>query len=339
MFVGFIMKQYSLMVIVKVYSLYVLAMVAIVGCSDSRSLQELTAPKSHMGLNSKTIKINNLTFHYVEKGSGELILFLHGFPYFSESWYKQLHVFGENYHAVAPDNRGYGYTDKPTDVEEYHIDKLVSDAQQLITKLSPEKKVILVGHDWGAGLAWGIGQIYPELVSKLIIINGVPSNAFIQVLDDSPIQRERSKYVGSLDSWLAKLMFAVRGSDMIWSGVSRLHEAGHVDDRFKHAFLTAWEQPGAAQAAVNWYVANFPEFDNIQEKDYWPNREAKVKVPTLLIWSKDDPAFTDDAFNAIPEYVDDLTIRVIDTNSHAPFIDHADEVMGYMMEFLDSKPN
>jgi pimeloyl-ACP methyl ester carboxylesterase len=308
--------------------------VILTGCTGAKEKEELTTPKSHMGLTSKTISVNELTFHYVEKGSGDVILFLHGFPYFGESWYKLLHEFGGNYHAIAPDNRGYGYTEKPENVSDYHIEKLVSDAVQLITKLSPDKKVILVGHDWGAGLAWAAAQLHPELISKLIIINGVPSNAFMKVLQNSAEQRERSKYVGSLDGWLAKIMFAVRGSDLLWKGVSRLHEAGAVDDNFKHAFLTAWDQPDAAQSAVNWYVANFPEFDDIQDDDFWPSKDARVTVPSLLIWSKDDPAFTQDAFNAIPDYVDDLTIKVIDTSSHAPFLDHSEEVINYMKDFL-----
>lgn len=313
---------------------FIWMIVLLTGCSGAKDIAEGAKPKSYMGLSSKTMKVNGLNFHYVEKGTGELMLFLHGFPYFSESWFKQLHAFGKTYHAVAPDNRGYGYTDKPLGVNEYNIEKLVSDVEQMITVLSPDKKVILVGHDWGAGLAFAIGQIYPELVHKLIIINGVPSNAFMNVLENSAEQRERSKYVAKLDSWIAKLMFAVSGPDLIWRGIAKLHEEGHVDDRFKSAFLAAWEQPGAAQAAVNWYVANFPDFDNIQEEHYWPSKQAKVTVPTLLIRSKNDPAFTDDAFNAIPHFVEQLTVKVIDTSSHAPFIDHAEEVMDHMYTFL-----
>ena len=308
----------------------------LIGCSDPKQNEALSTAKSHMGLIAKSIMVNDLNFHYVEKGNGQLMLFLHGFPYFSEAWYKQLHAFGENYHAVAPDNRGYGYSDKPENVADYKLQKLTSDVVQLITKLSANKQVILVGHDWGAALAFAVAQTRPELIEKLIIINGVPANAFLKVLDESETQREQSQYIGKLDSWLAKLMFAVRGPEMIWKGVSRMHEAGHVDDNFKHAFLTAWEQPNATQSAVNWYVANFPEFDEIQEQDYWPSKEAKITVPSLLIWSEQDPAFTEDVFNAIPQYIDNLTVKVIATESHAPFLDHPEKVITYMKEFIQN---
>lgn len=319
----------------RVLLFWIMASIALLGCSDLNDPNDAIIAKSHMGFNSKTVTVNGLQFRYVEKGSGELMLFLHGFPYFSESWYKLLHGFGDQYHSVAPDNRGYGYTEKPTEIADYRLEVLVSDVISLISKLSPEKPVILVGHDWGAGLAWATAQTRPELIKKLIIINGVPPNAFLKVLDRSLLQRERSHYIGKLDGWLAKLMFAIKGPDMIWQGVSRLHESGDVDDNFKQAFLEAWEQPDAAQSAINWYTANFPEFDNIQDKDYWPSKDARVTVPSLLIWSKDDPAFTQDAFEIIPEYVDDLTIKVIDTSSHVPFLDHFEEVFSYMSDFIN----
>jgi pimeloyl-ACP methyl ester carboxylesterase len=210
----------------------------------------------------------------------------------------------------------------------------------LITELSPNKPVVLVGHDWGAGLAWSTAHLHPELVSKLVIINGAAPDVFLQVLKTSPAQREQSKYVDKLDSWLAKLLFAWRGADLFWDGISHLHENGHVDDSFKQAYLSAWEQPGAAQAAVNWYAANFPDFEVIQKNDYSPKLTAQVSVPSLLIWSKNDPAFTDDVFTVIPEYFDELRVEVIDTDSHTPFLDNSELVIKHMRTFLeqDSSP-
>ena len=290
---------------------------------------------SYLGYQSNFIELNGLTFHYVDSGEGELMLFLHGFPYFAESWDKLLKPFSVNYHVVAPDNRGYGYTGKPDKVSDYRIDKLVDDVYQLIGKLSPDKKVILVGHDWGGVLAWSIVQTHPELVSKLIIINAPPFNVFLKMLQQSHSQQEASSYVGKMGGWISRLLFAIKGPELIWRGLARLHDEGHVDDRFKSAFLAAWEQPGAAEAAINWYKANIPEFEEITDQDYWPSEDARTAVPSLLIWSKHDKAFTEDTFNAIPAFADDLSIRVIDTSSHAPFLDHTDEVLRYMREFLE----
>ena len=309
-------------------------LVMLFGCSQAGNGEQTAPPVSQMGLSTNSVTVNGLNFHYVEKGSGQVMLLLHGFPYFGSAWYKVMHAFADDYQVIAPDNRGYGYSDKPDKVSEYHIEKLVSDVKQLIQAFSPNKKVILVGHDWGAALAWGLAQVHPELVSKVIIINGAPTNVFLNVLANSKLQREQSKYLHKLNGWFAKLMFAIRGPNLLWRGVSRMHESGQVDDKFKSVFIDTWNQSKAAQSAVNWYVANFPLFDEIEEQDYWPSKQAQVFVPSLLIWSKDDPAFSQDVFNAIPSYVNDLSIEVIDTSSHTPFLDHSEQVIAFMRKYL-----
>lgn len=298
------------------------------------SVNELNSQKSALGYDSKFIELNDVTFHYVEAGSGDLIVFLHGFPYFGEVWDKLLRPFSQHYRVVAPDNRGYAYTDKPDEVTDYRIDKLVEDVKALVNQLSVNKKVILIGHDWGGVLAWAMGQQYPDMVSKVVVINAPPYNIFLKMLQESASQQEASKYIGKLSGWISKILFAIKGPELIWSSLDYLHTDGHVSDAFKQAFLTAWEQPGAGEGATNWYKANIPEFDQINDKTYWPSKDARVSVPSLLIWSKHDKAFTDDTFRAIPAVVDDLTIHIIDTKSHTPFLDHTAEVLETIDAFL-----
>ncbi len=317
------------------YLSVLLITILLMACSEvERNPQPKT--QSEMGYANKYLEVNGLTFRYIEKGQGELVLFVHGFPYFADAWYKMIEKVGLQYRAVAFDARGYAYSDKPENISDYHIEKLVSDLIGIANTLSPNKKVILVGHDWGAAIAWTTAQLYPERVSKLVLINGVATNVFLSVLQQSEAQRERSKYVDKLDSWLAKTMFSLRGAQLFWGGISHLHEKGHVDDQFKQSYLYAWEQDNAAQSAVKWYRANIPYFDKIKEQDFWPSKVADVSVSSLLIWSKNDPAFTSDVFDAIPGYFSDLSIKVIDTDSHSPFLDHADEVLVTLDAFLNN---
>jgi pimeloyl-ACP methyl ester carboxylesterase len=316
--------------------LFMVALVAALtsACSENHEVKQVNPGKSLMGFESYNVSVNGLSFRYVEKGDGELILFLHGFPYFSEAWYKLLDKFGDSYHVVAPDNRGFGYSDKPDDIASYHIQYLVADVIGLINILSPNKKVILVGHDWGAGLAWTTAQLFPEKVSKVVMINGVALNVFLKVLQESPMQQERSQYIKKLDSWYVKLLYLVHGAELFWSGISHMHENGQVNDEFKEAYLHAWEQSNAPESAVKWYTANIPEFDAIDERNFWPSTEATMRKPSLLIWSKNDPAFTQDVFKVIPKYVENLTIKIIDTTSHSPFLDHSEEVIEHIELFL-----
>jgi pimeloyl-ACP methyl ester carboxylesterase len=302
------------------------------------SISSQERPEKILGYASKTVELNKLTFSYVEAGAGDVMIFLHGFPYFGAAWDKLLKPMSASYHVVAPDNRGYGYTDKPHDLNEYKINKLVGDVKAMISTLSPNRKVIIVGHDWGGVLAWGLAQQHPELVSKVIVINAPPFNAFLDALVNSESQRKASSYIAKITSWKAKLYFAFKGTEVLWSdGMSKLVAEGHIDESFKNAFFDSWAQENSVESAVNWYKANFPAFEHIDNSSFWPSKtgaNSTIEIPSLLIWSKHDKAFTDDTFNEISKYVTQLEVKVIDTDSHSPFLDHTDEVLESIRQFI-----
>jgi len=308
---------------------------------------------SDKGFNSTVVKLNGISVHYIDNGFGDfvnnrvapgevekpVIMFLHGFPYFASAWLPILEPLSKHYTLVAPDNRGYAYSSKPKAVNDYHISKLVGDINVLIDYLSikggSKAPITLVGHDWGGVLAWAVAQRYPEKIKQVIVINAPTYNTFLSTLASSESQREASRYIPWLSSWVSRLAFRVKGADLLWGeSLVQLHQQGHVDDAFKEEFLAAWSQKGAAQGATSWYAANIPDFDDITTEHYWPKDKAKVTVPSLLIWSKHDKAFTQDTFNAISDDVEHLQIQVIDTTSHAPFLDHTEQVLAFLNAFL-----
>src|SRR5216684_6293477 len=123
-------------------------------------------------------QVGDLRLHYAECGSGdELVILLHGFPEFWYSWRHQLPVLGERYHVVAPDLRGYNLSDKPPRVEDYSIEKLVKDVVGLVNHFG-KRRAVIVGHDWGAAVAWAVAQRHPELVSKLATLQVPPPAAW-----------------------------------------------------------------------------------------------------------------------------------------------------------------
>jgi len=323
---------------------------------------------SEHGFSTSEVKLGEVSIHYIYKGLSEnlgeengenveqvnldkpLMIFLHGFPYFASAWLPILEPLSKDYSVVAPDNRGYAYSSKPEAVSDYHISKLVKDVKGLIDYLYSKggcEPITLVGHDWGGVLAWSVAEQYSECVKQVIVINAPPYNTFLRTLVSSESQRDASRYIPWLSSWVSRFAFMIKGPDLLWGkSLEQLHQQGHVDDAFKAEFLTAWSQEGAAQGAASWYAANIPDFDDITTEHYlpnekgwpneknWPNNKAKVTVPSLLIWSKHDKAFTQDTFNAIPQDVENLKVQLIDTTSHAPFIDHTEQVLGFMNEFL-----
>jgi len=111
----------------------------------------------------RVINANGLKVHIAEQGSGPLVLFCHGFP---ESWYSWRHqippIAAAGYHAVAPDLRGYGGTDAPPERESYTIMDLVGDMVGVVAELG-EKQATIIGHDWGATVAWHAALLRPDV--------------------------------------------------------------------------------------------------------------------------------------------------------------------------------
>jgi pimeloyl-ACP methyl ester carboxylesterase len=112
----------------------------------------------------RLLEANGLRMHVAEAGQGPLVVLLHGFPECWYSWRHQLVALAEaGFHAVAPDQRGYARTDRPTAVEDYTLLHLVGDVVGLVGALG-EQSAVLVGHDWGAPVAWHTAMLRPDLV-------------------------------------------------------------------------------------------------------------------------------------------------------------------------------
>ncbi|XP_046366745.2 epoxide hydrolase 4-like [Haliotis rufescens] len=116
--------------------------------------------------------LEHIRLHYVAAGDEDkpLMLMVHGLPEFWFSWRYQIREFKKDYRVVAIDQRGYSESDAPSGVNSYNLGELANDIKQLIPALG-YKSCIMVGHDWGAGTAWTVAGMYPELVDKLIVMN------------------------------------------------------------------------------------------------------------------------------------------------------------------------
>jgi pimeloyl-ACP methyl ester carboxylesterase len=119
----------------------------------------------------RIIETNGIKMQIAEQGKGPLVIMCHGFPELGYSWRHQLQALGEaGFHAVAPDQRGYGKTDCPDPIEAYNILQLVGDIVGLVQALGQEKAVI-VGHDWGAPVAFHCALLRPDIFHSLILLS------------------------------------------------------------------------------------------------------------------------------------------------------------------------
>jgi len=124
----------------------------------------------------RKVSVNGISMHIAEQGDGPLVLLLHGWPETSHSWRKQFQPLADaGYRVVAPDQRGFGGTDCPDGVDQYTMLHLVGDVVGLIGALG-ERQAIVVGHDWGAPVAWHTAQLRPDLVRGVVGLS-VPASA------------------------------------------------------------------------------------------------------------------------------------------------------------------
>lgn len=263
-------------------------------------------------------QINNINLHYVSEGEGGLILFLHGFPEFWYAWRGQIEELGKSYHAVAPDMRGYNLSDKPDDISEYTIKKLVEDIRALIEHLGYDT-CYLIGHDWGGIVAWAFSLTYPEYLDKLIIINSPYPAIFARELSNNRSQQAASRYIRTFRTEQAEGILSA-------DNYTKLKQS-FMNANDEKEYVSAWSQPGALTAMLNYYRANDPLDTSIYNS-------LLVNVPTMVIWGEQDTALLTGNLEGLGEYVPDLTVCRIPGASHWVVHEQPDVVSRYIREFL-----
>lgn len=223
----------------------------------------------------------NLSVKIFGPQEGRPIIFLHGFPEFWFGWRKQIPYFEEQgYYVVVPDQRGYNDSEKPKSVSEYSLKHLADDVALIVENLGL-KKPVLVGHDWGAAAAWQSAINFPELFSKLIVMNVPHPRVMIKNLALNPLQFLKSWYMFFFQiPLLPENLIALLGYERLAEGLKRTSRAGTFSDEDLEKYIEAWSKPNAMRSMINWYRAAF------QHPDF--SSEVQVKVPTLILWGEKD---------------------------------------------------
>ncbi|TYI48621.1 hypothetical protein E1A91_D13G260900v1 [Gossypium mustelinum] len=186
----------------------------------------------------RMVEVNGINIHIAEKGKGPVILFLHGFPELWYSWRHQILALSNmGYRTVAPDLRGYGYSDIPESVDSYTCFHIVGDLVELIDVLDPhERKVFVVGHDWGAILAWFLCLFRPDKVKALVNLS-VPFLRFDRNI--KPVELWRA-YYGS-NHYISRFQeYGEIEGEFAWVGTDRV-ENGLVRIELRRNFLLIFQ--------------------------------------------------------------------------------------------------
>jgi pimeloyl-ACP methyl ester carboxylesterase len=244
-------------------------------------------------------QIGGVRLHYVTAGEGEkLIILLHGFPEFWYSWRNQIPALSETYTVVAPDLRGYNLSDKPENVGDYEIGKITDDVLGLIRHFGREQAAI-VGHDFGAAVAWRLAQRHPESIWKLCAMQVPPVSVW----------RKNQTLRQFLASWymfffqlpfLPELLLSANDYDALEKSLRKTSARPDIfTDEVIEEYRKSWRETEKMTAPLNYYRANIlKRFFGKQSID------EKIQVPTLFIYGEKDHAILPETVRGVSEAVE-----------------------------------
>jgi epoxide hydrolase 4 len=289
------------------------------------------------GFFHRRLDVGEVTLHVAEArpadiGAGEvpkdvpLVVFLHGFPEFWWSWRDQLSAFAAaGYWAVAPDMRGYNESDKPEGVASYDLENLAGDVAGLIRALGREKAVV-VGHDWGAVVAWGFAMLHPELLERLAILNVPHPQVMLNNLRGSPMQMLKSWYVFFFQLPVLPEKLVSRND---YAFTRKTFEVDGFDKETIEHYIDALRVPKAVTSAINYYRASIRR----AAKGRLPIiREIEQKV--LVIWGDKDRYLRKEMAEPPKDLVPNARVVHLPHATHWVQNDATDEVNRLLLDFV-----
>ena len=251
---------------------------------------------------------------------GQPVLLLHGFPDSGRLWDRQTSALAEaGYRVIVPDQRGYGRSDKPLDIDSYNLLFLAADVGAVLDALGVGKAHI-VGHDWGAAVAWVVASVAPDRVGHLAVLSvGHPLSFGAAGFE----QREKSWYM---------LLFQFEGIAEQWLSAddwANFRAWGRHPDA--DAVIKDLDSDGSLTSGLNWYRANVHPRALVEP----PLQLPPVQAPTLGVWSSADFALTEQQMTGSKDYVaGEWRYERIEGPGHWMQVEAPDEVNRLLLDFL-----
>lgn len=266
---------------------------------------------------------------FAGKTGQPLVILLHGFPDVWQGWHQQLEpLTAAGFRVIAPNQRGYGKSDKPPGIAAYDLDRLAGD----VVGLADSEGVCqfsVVGHDWGGIVAWWVAARFPERVNRLAILNAPHPGIFFDYLLRSPMQRLRSWYIAFFQiPWLPEWLLAARNYELLFRSVMATSRPGTFDDNDRALLTAAWSEAGALTSMLNYYRA-------IARRSSRSLRR-RVTPRTLILMSDLDPTEEAGLATASLKLCDQARIEWLRGAKHWIQREEAALVTAALLEFLGS---
>jgi pimeloyl-ACP methyl ester carboxylesterase len=270
------------------------------------------------------INLGEITINVLVDGEGPAVVLLHGWPDTSALWrYQVSELVAGGYRVIAPDLRGFGGTTHPAEVGAYAARYLVGDVLAVLDHLDIHR-AHLVGHDWGAAVAWIAAARVPDRVATLTALSVGHPTAFAEA---GLRQLEKSWYM---------LLFQFTGIAEEWLSANRFRNlrrwSSHPDIE---AVVDRLSEPGALTASLNIYRANRPAISLVKR----PPRLPPVEAPTLGVWSSGDLALTEASMTGSRAYVSGpWRYERLEGVGHWMQLEAPDELNALLLDFLSQYP-
>jgi pimeloyl-ACP methyl ester carboxylesterase len=269
----------------------------------------------------KQLTLNDLSFRVVDEGSGPPVVLLHGFPDSAHLWRHQIPALqAAGFRVIAPDQRGFGGSDKPQDKNAYAIEQVLGDVVALLDHLELER-VRLVSHDWGAAVGWSLAALHPERIEQ----HAALSVGHITSLWNAGLAQRR----------LAWYMLVFMREGLAEEIITRQNWQFFRDLWGHHPEVETWisdlSRPGALTSALNWYRANM-DLDTWTE-DGW--EMPRVKVPTMGVWSSGDLYLTETQMMGSADFMDaPWRYERLEGASHWLMLDRPEAINELLLDFF-----
>ena len=240
------------------------------------------------------------------------VILLHGFPESHRTWRSLGPLLEDRLRLVMPDQRGFGDSDRPQEVEEYATDRLVADIFALADALDIER-FALVGHDWGGAIAWAAAIKGDPRVERLAIVNSPHPLIFQKSLIEDNAQRDASQYIRAFrDPNFEKIVEAMGFEAFFDKSFAKHVDLASIPAEERQNYIGQWSRPGALTAMLNWYRASrmvVPQPGiTVDVPDLALRAFPKIKIPVRVIWGLDDKALLPVQLEEIGEVGDDVEV-------------------------------
>lgn len=269
---------------------------------------------------------------------GEPIVLLHGFPESHRTWRAVAPALADDFFVIAPDQRGFGASDKPEGVEAYATDRILEDLIALADTLELDR-FTLVGHDWGGAVAWLAALRHPDQLKRLVIVNSPHPLVFQKSLIEDEAQRAASQYMNAFRNPAMEQGIEAMGIEAFFAKSFGAHvDLAAIPAEERARYIADWSRPGALNAMLNWYRASgivVPLPGEEAAMPGWTNGPfPRVTMPTLVIWGLKDKALLPVQLDGLDALVDDLRIAATPEAGHFIPWEHPDFVVAAIRDFL-----